>query len=585
MRKLHLLVPVAALLAILPLLGEWPCGKDLPFHLQSWWDAAQQFRHGTLYPRWTFAASFNAGEPRFTFYPPLSWMLGGVLTLLFPFAAVPAVFTWIVLSLAGFSMYRLVAAWAAPPVALLAACVYLANPYMLYTVAMRGACGELLAAASCPLVFAAMLRSRPSVWQVGWPLALLWFSNVPGAIVGTYLFALLAAVSLLRSWRGNSGAAPELRWRALRGLVVAYGGGLVFGLCLAGVYLVPALAERRYIRMEDAYAPGMRPVDNLLLQHPLDPVRDAFLLHIAHLSAGMGAATLALLALAWHMQGGRAVAAGERHAWRRIGPAVLLTSLFTLWMLLAPAAPLWRFLPGLWVAQLPWRVLFVLGCCLALGVALVAQHARLAAVPSVCLALGAVVALAVPADRSFARAWPAGESPPALAARLSRHHTPEPTEEYVLAEADAEFMRPDNPPFWLADNPEAFAPGTTPNPMHEDPVAVMPVAPRDAALAATPLHFSAVAPRPMFLVLNLQAYPRWRVRRNGAPVLRLQPRADGLIAFAIPAGFSAVDIRWRPAADAWIGLLLTTGALATALAGRAWRFRSENAAIFGDLPG
>src|ERR1700722_14114216 len=103
-----LLLPFAAFLVVLPLLsGGCSCGHDFSFHLSSWLDAAQQMRHGVVLPHWTISAAWDAGEPRFLFYPPLSWLLGAALTLIFTPAAAPVLFTWIALTTAAFSMYRL----------------------------------------------------------------------------------------------------------------------------------------------------------------------------------------------------------------------------------------------------------------------------------------------------------------------------------------------------------------------------------------------------------------------------------------------------------------------------------------------
>src|SRR5579875_4142202 len=100
-----LVLPVLALLLVLPLLLHGPsCGHDFGFHMQSWMDAGAQMRRGDLLPRWAYSAAYNAGEPRFMFYPPLSWVLGSVLLSVLPADVTPAAFTFLALALAGWGM-------------------------------------------------------------------------------------------------------------------------------------------------------------------------------------------------------------------------------------------------------------------------------------------------------------------------------------------------------------------------------------------------------------------------------------------------------------------------------------------------
>ena len=69
----YLLIPLAACIAIFPLiLHGCSCGHDFDFHLLNWMEAAHQFTHGNLHPHWAFTPAYDAGEPRFVFYPPLS---------------------------------------------------------------------------------------------------------------------------------------------------------------------------------------------------------------------------------------------------------------------------------------------------------------------------------------------------------------------------------------------------------------------------------------------------------------------------------------------------------------------------------
>ena len=69
--RLHyLIIPLAALIAILPpILQGCSCGHDFDFHLLNWFEAAHQFTHGNLHPTWAYTPAWNAGEPRFIFYP------------------------------------------------------------------------------------------------------------------------------------------------------------------------------------------------------------------------------------------------------------------------------------------------------------------------------------------------------------------------------------------------------------------------------------------------------------------------------------------------------------------------------------
>ncbi len=117
-------IAAAALLAVLPLaIYGCSCGHDFDFHLRSWLEASSQWRHGILRPVWAFTAAYGAGEPRLLFYPPLSWATGALLTLLLPWAAVPVVYTWLVLVLCGLTMHALLRHWVPPAWAMLGACL------------------------------------------------------------------------------------------------------------------------------------------------------------------------------------------------------------------------------------------------------------------------------------------------------------------------------------------------------------------------------------------------------------------------------------------------------------------------------
>ena len=197
-RLAYLLIPLAALIAILPLLlNGCSCGHDFDFHLVNWMEAARQFTHGNLHPHWAYTPAWNAGEPRFVFYPPASWTLGAILGLLLPWAWAPIAYTWLALTAAGLAMHRLARDFAGPAAAAIAAVIYAVNPYMLFTAYERTAYAELLAAAWIPLLLHAILRRRITIPGIAIPVALLWITNAPAAVMSCYVLALLTAIRLI----------------------------------------------------------------------------------------------------------------------------------------------------------------------------------------------------------------------------------------------------------------------------------------------------------------------------------------------------------------------------------------------------
>ena len=286
--RLHYaLIPFIALLAVLPLLVAGPsCGHDFDIHLLSWLEASQQLAHGG-YPHWAFTPAQNAGEPRFLFYPPLSWMLGALLGLALPWKFATTAFTWVSLTASGFAARRLVLRYTVPAAANLAAVVYMVHPYMLFNAFERAAFGELLASAWLPLLFAAALAPELSVLDLALPVALLWLTNVPAAVMGCYALALLLLVRLLVPPLGERSA----RIRLARNGVFA----VALGLALAAFYLVPAAFERRFVQSELATGLGMRIVDGTLF-HRVTPVSEWSLSH-DHILRQVSCIAIGLLAV------------------------------------------------------------------------------------------------------------------------------------------------------------------------------------------------------------------------------------------------------------------------------------------------
>ncbi len=573
MRRPSILIPLAALLATLPLIVHGcSCGHDFDFHLQSWLDAAEQMRHGTVYPRWTFSAAYNAGEPRFLFYPPLSWMLGALLTLVFPIAAAPGVFTFVALCGAGFAMYRLARYFVRENAALVAAVLYLANPYMLFNAFERTAYAELLAATWIPLLLLGVLRRRPTVAGIGVPLALLWLTNAPAAVMGTYALALLACVRLAIAWREKNGSPLRL--------AVTSVAGFALGLALAGFYLIPAAYERRYVRIAMAIIPTMRLEDNFLFGHTADAAHNVVL----HGASVLGASLLGVALVVGAVLAARRDEAGRALRFTLLGIALLIA-----FLLVPVSMPVWAHLPEMAFLQFPWRLLTILSAVLGLMVALLlggsaglmdlgrggrnteilplrrAQGQDEEFMGGWVVGVGVVgpVVLGLLCFQLYGQPCIGSDLPVGVARTLETHHGVGPTDEYTPVRADNDFLRADDPAYWLADDPRAFAPHTVPNPAATDPNYNSDELPEDTLSAQAPRHFGFHADRPGFLILNLRDYPSWVVTEtgpNGEAVGRpaYVGRDDGLIAIAVPhPGDGIVDIRWRYGVEQVIGFGVT----------------------------
>ncbi len=536
--RLHrLLIPLAALLAVLPLLVHGPsCGHDFDFHLLNWLEAASQLRH-LDWPRWAYTPAFNAGEPRFLFYPPLSWLLGAALTQVLPFPLVPIAFTWIALTAAGFALHRLAAPYTSPHAAALASILYLLNPYMLFTAYERTAYAELLAAAFIPLLLAAILKPRPTARGIALPLALLWLTNAPAAVMSSYALALLAALRLLQL--GEDRAGPS---RLQLARTSALGAGL--GLALAAFYIVPAAMERKWVQINMVVIAGMTPADNFLFHHTgvtEDALAHNAVLHTASMIAVLLLIlTFAALAAACYKPRSAGSPNARPKNLRLVFPLAVLAAAIAI--LLTPVSlPIWRHTPQLEFLQFPWRLLALLAPILAFAVALALRN--LSRSTTLLLASTVSCAILIPsAWKTFHQICDAPDTPPARSALFHSRHGTEPTDEYTPVDADPDALHPDNPPFWLLP----------PSASIDTP------APPNAAPGPLPNRLSLTLPSPETLILNRRQFPLWRIELNHRPLPPDTPgRTDGLIALSLPAGRDTLELSLRETPDETAGLAVT----------------------------
>jgi hypothetical protein len=353
--------------------------------------------------------------------------------------------------------------------------------------------------------------------------------------MGCYAMAMIVLVRLALSCKhGRGGTSARLALNSAAGVLL--------GLGLAAFYLLPAAYERRFVQINFAILPGLRPWDNFLFQHTADPEHDAVLRTASVVALILLALTA--LALVWIRS------AYIRHNAREtqhdssehstlaphLGITLVLLALAIFLMLTPLSALLWRHLPELRFLQFPWRLLAVLGT--VFGFALARALSRTPLRGGLAALLCATV-FALPSYYAFHEfCYPEDTIPERLAVFHSVNPGTDPTDEYTPTTADNDSLNQSNPGYWLASSPDASAsPSSVPG--------------------SAPLQLDLSPAAPATLVLNLRNYPAWRITRNGSLVSTRLPRKDGLISIPLDAGPAHIKITYATLPDQRFGYLLT----------------------------
>ncbi|MFL6428490.1 MAG: 6-pyruvoyl-tetrahydropterin synthase-related protein, partial [Acidobacteriaceae bacterium] len=509
------------------------CGHDFDFHFVSWLEVARAWHSGLFYPHWASSPNFGAGEPRFIFYPPASWILGAVLGSIAGWHATPWLFTAICFFCAGLGMRRLARTWLTPHAATAAGCLYIANPYMLFVAYERTAYGELMAAALVPLLLCFAVSSRPPIAALAAAVSGIWLMNAPSGVMACYALLWIALLRLV----------SDRNWRVALRLAAS----TTMGLVLAAFYLVPAAYQERWVEIARAIGPDMRFQDSFLFHHTGEPFHDAVLHTASILACILLALALASIAL-----------------WRnalRSRPLLLLASLvpLILLLLLPISAPLWRHTPQLAYIQFPWRWLLVLAPVATLFLAgSIAQRAR----TTWLVVIVAVVCLAsiLVCTRAFHQYCDEEDSVSAQVALMQAGDGEEGTDEYTARNDDNAEVDQDMPQVRVLIDPGAEEPdsGKVQNPEYQPD----PSAERHATITVPNWSLehrlvSLNTPAAGYAVFRLMDYPAWTIHRNGVEITQRPRRDDGLLTIPIPQGRSQIDIRWRTTPDIRIGRALS----------------------------
>lgn len=535
-------VPAATLCCLLlPLLffflrHGYSSGDDLPFHLGSWADASLQLRHG-VYPQWDTAAAYGAGEPRFVFYPPLSWLLGALLRMIATPAHAAEWFLCIAVASCWIGMYVAARRWFPASASLIAATVYAAAPYTLFNGLQRAAFGELLASALLPLLFAACIAPVPTVAAISVPLAWLWLTNIPTAILGSYLLLTVAVFRLLLLLRHGKPVRAVIRQAAV------FAGGATLGLLLTSFFLLPALLQQRQVQLARAFSQGQGFRDNFLLHHTALTSRQtihaitAIVLAYACVLLCVFAGTLLLR---WRRKQGKNQSGTDQD---RLLTLLAVLAVVLIFLLLPPSALVWQYLPKLAVLQFPWRVLSLLTLVLAYAVALLLRTVRIriwhAIAVSALLAATLITAEAALYWRDPQQVEEHGLTRAAVAAKTQLRPTPE----YTPALASNAGLRP----------------------MEAAQCDAAPDAVAEAQPAAPQVQWRFLLMQPALCTIPLRRYPQWIVSVNGKRTRSLH-NGDGHITLPLPAGTSLVQVRWHSGPDRTVGIAATFVALLVLIA-------------------
>jgi len=402
---------------------------------------------------------------------------------------------------------------------------------MLFTAYERTAYAELLAAAWMPLLLLAILRENITIPRVAIPVALLWLTNAPAAVMGSYALAFLAGLRVFSEVRASH------RRQAVH-TALKTSAGTALGLGLAAFYIIPAAFERRFVRITMATIEGMRIDQNFLFERTgtsADARLHDSVLHTASVIAVVILITTAVaLTVLLIRKNKDKEAAGAAFS---VTPLILLTAAIA-FLLIPISRPIWQHAPEVEFLQFPWRLLAILAPVCALAVAAALSGLRWNTATTTAAAAIIVVGFTLPAYHFFRQRCYPEDTPREQFDQFRSHAGGDPTDEYTPLTGDNDVLRMSNQPYWIASSPTAISPQT-------------------AAPSPAPSHLSLDVPKAGFLVLNLRDYPAWHVVRNGLIEPTRKKRTDGLIALPIPAGSSTIDVRYGHMADEIVGDAVT----------------------------
>jgi 6-pyruvoyl-tetrahydropterin synthase related domain len=568
---------LAAFIAIVPqLIRGNSCGHDFNVHLVSWLDCLNAWRHGILYPHWASSPNYGAGEPRFVYYPPLTWMLGAALGAILPWNLAAIALTFLILAATGLATRALAREALDDSPATLAGCVSIFSGFTLFTAYERCAFPEFAGGFWLPLIILFVLRDRSpsapffrrafdgSTVPLALALAGAWLSNLPLGVIAGYLLASLALLWAIvnKSW------APLLRAAA----------ATILGLGLAAIYWLPATFERHWVDISQAIDdPGYNFENNWAFARHANPIlamHDIILRQVSWIAVSMIAVALAAILICYFRNS--LPKPGKNLWWIPLAaiPVVVLFLLFPI------SRIVWHTLPEMAFLQYPWRWLEAVEAPMAIfSVAAIWPSNRnfspsqipsrnQAPSRSQILVLAACAALFLAATvyaatTFFQVCYPEDT----VASSLAAYHSGAGFEgmyEYEPPGADITTIATGLPDACLVSDPEVVFGEPVPGDPEANPVwtpaqkSCLATFTWDDGAQVNPEHriLHAVMPRSGFLVFRLESSPVWSIRVLGRNTTWIG-RPDALMVIPVPQGPVIVTFDWETGADSRAGCILT----------------------------
>jgi 6-pyruvoyl-tetrahydropterin synthase related domain len=347
----YLLAALLPIIGIIPTIGSGIIKTaDGPLHVQRIYAMSLMLGQGDLWPRWIPYFHLGYGYPIFNYYPPGVFHLGGFLVLLglsatAAFTVISAL-AWVVGSIGTYGLAR---SFLPGRGAILSAMIWAYAPSRLFEIWNQGSLPQMMAAALIPSLFWGMVKvaespTRHKLLAIALPLVGIILTHQPMTVIAA-LFIVPSAL-ILPLWSAR-------RARQMTGKRLIYmAGGLMLGVGLAAIFLLPIAAELRYVAASQTPSDAANYLRNNFLQ-PSQLFMQPAIIDLRDLRFDMPP-TMGIIGVILAAAGLLALVVK-----RRFGLALMLVAgfAFSVFMLLPVSLPLWKSIPYLIQLRFPERFL------------------------------------------------------------------------------------------------------------------------------------------------------------------------------------------------------------------------------------